>query len=60
MSKKVVIIGQAVKFPGTAMHNTLVGIDKKKTNRVTCRRRNANGTFSWFVYSRINTYIDLP
>jgi pyruvate/2-oxoglutarate/acetoin dehydrogenase E1 component len=29
-SKKVVFIGQAVKFPGTAMYNTLAGIDKKK------------------------------
>ena len=29
-SKKVVFIGQAVKFPGTAMYNTLTDINKKK------------------------------
>ncbi len=28
--KKVIFIGQAVSYPGTAMYNTLKDVDKKK------------------------------
>ena len=41
--KHTIFIGQAVEVPGTAMHNTLAEVPKKKTNRTACCRRNANG-----------------
>ena len=41
-NKKTFFIGQAVEVQGSAMRNTLKGVDKK-TFRVTCCRRNANG-----------------
>ena len=48
--KNTDFIGQAVEVPGTAMSNTLVNIDKKKIIRITCSRRNADGSNAWFSY----------
>ena len=35
-NKKTIFLGQAVNVPGTAMHNTLKQIKKKKIIRNTC------------------------